>query len=231
MPLPQQLLMPLALAAAPVCPAQLTPPADCSSNLWLCRYDTREGENAPDPQSILPLLRPFALPLEVRGGGQAATEECLHAFCAWPGGLLLPSAACACAGVSAAMHMSLSPTSPALQDMPDRGGVPLLGTTLPVVFPKGGRTPQPAVGAWVKLRNLGARVVQGQLQVRTVGEGAAVLDGHWHCVHVALPSHQLSCACMSTACPETPLPPRWRRPSSTATAAGRRGRQRRSRRR
>lgn len=35
----------------------------------LCRYDTREGEDAPDAQSLLPLLRPFALPLEVRGRG------------------------------------------------------------------------------------------------------------------------------------------------------------------
>lgn len=52
--------------------------------------------------------------------------------------------------------------------MQDRSGVPLVGTTLPLVFPKGGRTPQPPVGSWVKFRNLGARVVQGQLQVCTV---------------------------------------------------------------
>lgn len=50
--------------------------------------------------------------------------------------------------------------------MLDRSGVPLVGTALPVVFPKGGRTQQPPVGSWVKFRNLGARVVQGQLQAR-----------------------------------------------------------------
>ena len=55
--------------------------------------------------------------------------------------------------------------------MLDRSGVPLVGTALPVVFPKGGRTQQPPVGSWVKFRNLGARVVQGQLQVRPVVAG------------------------------------------------------------
>ena len=53
-----------------------------------------------------------------------------------------------------------------MQDMPDHRGVPLVGTCLPLLFPTSGRTPHPPVGAWVKLRNLGARVVQGQLQVR-----------------------------------------------------------------
>lgn len=49
--------------------------------------------------------------------------------------------------------------------------LPLLGTALPVVFPKEGVAPPP-VGAWVKFRNLAARVVTGQLQVgASVGRG------------------------------------------------------------
>ncbi len=43
--------------------------------------------------------------------------------------------------------------------------IPLLGTALPLVFPRGGRVEQPAVDSWVRLRNIGARVVNGQLQV------------------------------------------------------------------
>lgn len=57
--------------------------------------------------------------------------------------------------------------------MPDLSGIPLVGTTLPVVFPKGGRIEQPAMGSWVKMRNLGARVVNGQLQVGATAAGAA----------------------------------------------------------
>ncbi len=55
---------------------------------------------------------------------------------------------------------------PDVQDMPDLAAVPLLGTALPLVLPKVSRGEQPAVGSWVKFRNLGARVVNGQLQVR-----------------------------------------------------------------
>lgn len=40
---------------------------------------------------------------------------------------------------------------------------------MPVVFPKSGRVERPPVGSWVKMRNLGARVVDGQLQVGAVG--------------------------------------------------------------
>ncbi len=49
--------------------------------------------------------------------------------------------------------------------MSDLSGMPLVGTALPLVFPKTGRVEQPPVGSWVKMRNLGARVVDGQLQV------------------------------------------------------------------
>lgn len=76
-------------------------------------YDTRQEEDASEVQQQLPLLRPFALPLE---------------------------------------------------DLPDFREVPLLGTALPLVLPKSSRVEQPAVGSWVKFRNLGARVVSGQLQ-------------------------------------------------------------------
>lgn len=55
---------------------------------------------------------------------------------------------------------------PTVQDLPDFREVPLLGTALPLVLPKSSRVEQPAVGSWVKFRNLGARVVSGQLQVR-----------------------------------------------------------------
>ena len=53
----------------------------------------------------------------------------------------------------------------AMQHMPSLHDVPLVGTAVPLVFPKGGRVAQPPVGSWVKLRNLGARAVDGQLQV------------------------------------------------------------------
>ncbi len=61
-----------------------------------------------------------------------------------------------------------------------RSALPLVGTALPVVLPKGGRAVQPPpVGCWVKLRNIGARVVAGQLQV-----GRLVRRQGWHGVHV-----------------------------------------------
>ena len=50
------------------------------------------------------------------------------------------------------------------QDMPELRRVPLLGTALPLVLPKSSRVGQPALHSWVKFRNLGARVVDGQLQ-------------------------------------------------------------------
>ena len=54
-----------------------------------------------------------------------------------------------------------------LQDMAEGRlrEVPLLGTAAPLLFPKSERVEQPALGSWVKIRNLGARVVSGQLQV------------------------------------------------------------------
>lgn len=46
---------------------------------------------------------------------------------------------------------------------------PSLGTALPVIFPRAAAAPAsalpyPSVGSWVNLRNVGARVVDGQLQ-------------------------------------------------------------------
>lgn len=49
--------------------------------------------------------------------------------------------------------------------MGDLSSVPLLGTALPLLYPKNGGVEQPAAGSWVKMRNVGARVVAGQLQV------------------------------------------------------------------
>ncbi|KAL4852664.1 Vacuolar transporter chaperone 1 [Chlorella vulgaris] len=51
-----------------------------------------------------------------------------------------------------------------MEDMPDACNVPLLGTALPLVVAKSISMELPAVYSWVKFRNLGARVVQGQLQ-------------------------------------------------------------------
>ncbi|KAI3435622.1 hypothetical protein D9Q98_001682 [Chlorella vulgaris] len=58
----------------------------------------------------------------------------------------------------------LRPFALPLQDMPDACNVPLLGTALPLVVAKSISMELPAVYSWVKFRNLGARVVQGQLQ-------------------------------------------------------------------
>ena len=54
-----------------------------------------------------------------------------------------------------------------MQDMEELGSVPKLGTALPVVCQARNVTNWPAVGSWVKIKNLGARAVQGQLQVRS----------------------------------------------------------------
>ncbi|KAL4458165.1 hypothetical protein ABPG75_013030 [Micractinium tetrahymenae] len=61
-------------------------------------------------------------------------------------------------------HQHLRTFALPLQDLTGLPGIPLVGTALPVVFPKSGRVEQPPVGSWIKMRNLGARVVNGQLQ-------------------------------------------------------------------
>lgn len=61
-------------------------------------------------------------------------------------------------------HQQLRAFALPLQDVADLSRIPLVGTALPVVFPKSGRVERPPVGSWVKMRNLGARVVDGQLQ-------------------------------------------------------------------
>lgn len=127
--------------------------------LAACRYDTREEEDLPETQRLLALLHPFALPLQV------GVAWSLNARCSRTGGLALVRSG----------GRPLTRTCPHMQDMPDRGSVPLLGTTLPLLFPKGSRSTPPEVGSWVKFRNLGARVVGGQLQVGGwVGHAAQV---------------------------------------------------------
>lgn len=67
----------------------------------------------------------------------------------------------------AALRASLAPLPLPLADMEDGlARVPKLGTALPVVLQAGTAMQSwPAPGTWVKFRNLGARAVQGQLQV------------------------------------------------------------------
>ena len=88
-----------------------------------------------------------------------------------------------------------------------------LGTALPVVFQVADNIERPGVGVWVKLRNLGARVVQGQLQVRP--PALRPPPGR-------LPGHQMrGVISWSARGGRRPLP---RRATFTAKASGRPGR-------
>lgn len=78
--------------------------------------------------------------------------------------------------------------------MPDLEQVPLLGTALPMVVSKRAPAELLVVGSWVKLRNVGARVVQGQLQVRSwAGScrvGCCALQSAVYLGGMACPQHQ-----------------------------------------
>eukprot|EP00887_Chlorella_sp_A99_P006187 scaffold3.g6187.t1 len=64
-----------------------------------------------------------------------------------------------------AVAQELRPLAVPFADMEDTGGIPKLGSLLPVVSQTAGNVAEwPKAGSWVKMRNLGARAVTGQLQ-------------------------------------------------------------------
>lgn len=111
------------------------------------------------PETQSQQLRPFALPLQV-WTGRVFVQCMMRRRYLWP---VMPLHQTLCHSCAATVLLPACCRIP--QDMPDACNVPLLGTALPLVVAKSISMELPAVYSWVKFRNLGARVVQGQLQV------------------------------------------------------------------